>query len=91
MHQEQDAILYYNGVTSAVPATELPEWTQSIEAAEHQRDNNPEAMDIYQPKVQKAATMREIEVQLSKREINRGESGGGASWLSQGIQAEHAQ
>ena len=78
-------------MTDAISPADIVHWQAEVEEAEKQRNDNPEAMDIYRPKVTKASTMREIEVQLSERELQLGDASGQATWLAKGIQTEQSQ
>ncbi|KAF8956034.1 hypothetical protein BDZ97DRAFT_1672276, partial [Flammula alnicola] len=89
--EQQSSQDYYDGLTEAAPTELIPEWTEQIIAAEGRRQNNPDVMDIYQVKVKKAPTRREIELQLSEKELRGGEQTGQATWISQGLKLEEAQ
>ena len=86
----KDTLEYFEDLSEAAPAALIPAWSEQVENAENNRSRKHEVMDIYRVAIPKAATRKEIELQLSQEELSS-ELTGQASWISEGLKCEEAQ
>ena len=83
--------LYFEDMTAAAPAGMVAIWENEIKTAEANRNRNEKVMDIYQVRIKKAPSRKEIELQLAERELHKPGQNGQANWLSDGIKLEETQ
>ena len=82
---------YFEDMTASAPAGMVTIWENEIKAAEANRNHNEKVMDIYQVRIKKAPSRKEIELRLAERELHKSGQSGQANWLSDGIKLEETQ
>ena len=83
--------LYFEDMTASAPAGMVAIWEKEIQTAEGNRNGNEKIMDIYQVRIKKAPSRKEIELRLAERELHKTGQTGQANWLSDGIKLEETQ
>ena len=83
--------LYFDDMMALAPAGMIDIWENKILVAEAKRNCNEKVMDIYQVRIKKAPSWKEIELWLAEHELHRPGQNGQANWLSDGIKLEETQ
>ena len=83
--------LYFEDMTASAPVGMVEIWESEIRTAEAKRNRNEKVMDIYQVRIKKAPSRKEIELRLAECELHKPGQNGQANWLSDGIKLEETQ
>ena len=89
--ESADVSAHFHQFTEKIDPALRTKWEEDILAAERQREEQPDVMDIYAPKIKKAASRQEVELMLSEKELEADGPTGQAEWLSQGLKIEQTQ
>ncbi|KAI6140527.1 hypothetical protein BKA82DRAFT_4363373 [Pisolithus tinctorius] len=81
----------FNELDSKVPDGLRRLWVEQELVAQSCRRNTPQAMDIYEVWLEKAPTMKAIEIDLIHKDHSFSSSRGSATWIAQALKAEQAQ
>ena len=79
--------LYFEDMTASAPVGKVEIWESEIRTAEANRNRNEKVMDIYQVRIKKAPSRKDIELHLVECELHKGQ----ANWLSDSIKLEETQ
>ncbi|KAI6142698.1 hypothetical protein BKA82DRAFT_4017945 [Pisolithus tinctorius] len=66
-------------------------WVEQELVAQSCRQNTPQAMDIYEVQLEKAPTMKAIEIDLIHKDHSFSSSRGSATWIAWALKVEQAQ
>ena len=80
--------LYFEDMTASAPAGMVSIWENEIWIAESNRNRNEKVMDIYQVRIKKAPSRKDIKLWLAEHELHKPGQNGQANWLSDGIKLE---
>ncbi|KAI6147700.1 hypothetical protein BKA82DRAFT_4014879 [Pisolithus tinctorius] len=81
----------FNELDSKVPDGLRRLWVEQELVAQSCRRNTPQAMDIYEVRLEKAPTMKAIEIDLIHKDHSFSSSRGSATWIARALKAEQAQ